>query len=89
MFHLFVCSDIHYKYCFIFLITFFQFSKGWSFGEKICETSKSHYLLKPYEFISEKVSHVISMVFWQNQCGLTLQLLLDFYLNQADNIVDW
>lgn len=40
---------------FAFFLLVFQFSKGWSFGEKICETSKSHCLLKPYQFISEKV----------------------------------
>nr|XP_040033351.1 ryanodine receptor 2 isoform X4 [Gasterosteus aculeatus aculeatus] len=31
-----------------------KFSNGWSFGEQICEISKSHPLLKPYKGISEK-----------------------------------
>uniref|UniRef100_A0A8D0DC73 Ryanodine receptor 2 n=1 Tax=Sander lucioperca TaxID=283035 RepID=A0A8D0DC73_SANLU len=31
-----------------------KFSNGWSYGEQICEISKSHPLLKPYKGISEK-----------------------------------
>ncbi|KAM8837244.1 ryanodine receptor 2 isoform 8-T9 [Spinachia spinachia] len=31
-----------------------KFSNGWSFGEPICEISKSHPLLKPYKGIFEK-----------------------------------
>ncbi|XP_056888735.1 ryanodine receptor 2 isoform X2 [Takifugu flavidus] len=41
-------ENIHENWCLE------KFSKGWSFGEKICETSKSHILLKPYQFLSEK-----------------------------------
>ncbi|KAG7226578.1 hypothetical protein INR49_003735 [Caranx melampygus] len=32
-----------------------MFSNGWSYGEQICEISKSHPLLKPYKGLSEKV----------------------------------
>ncbi|KAM3591914.1 uncharacterized protein V6R79_009433 [Siganus canaliculatus] len=31
-----------------------KFSDGWSFGEQMCEISKSHNLLKPYKNLSEK-----------------------------------
>ncbi|TMS22614.1 Ryanodine receptor 2 [Larimichthys crocea] len=31
-----------------------KFSNGWSFGEQMCEISKSHNLLKPYKGLSEK-----------------------------------
>ncbi|KAM9837412.1 LOW QUALITY PROTEIN: ryanodine receptor 2 [Aulostomus maculatus] len=31
-----------------------KFSNGWSYGEQICEISKSHHLLKPYKGLSEK-----------------------------------
>ncbi|KAK9529913.1 hypothetical protein VZT92_011459 [Zoarces viviparus] len=31
-----------------------KFSNGWSYGEQICENSKSHPLLKPYKGLSEK-----------------------------------
>uniref|UniRef100_A0A3B4UZ35 Ryanodine receptor 2 n=1 Tax=Seriola dumerili TaxID=41447 RepID=A0A3B4UZ35_SERDU len=31
-----------------------KFSNGWSYGEQICEISKSHPLLKPYKGLSEK-----------------------------------
>ncbi|XP_031696221.1 ryanodine receptor 2-like isoform X1 [Anarrhichthys ocellatus] len=32
-----------------------KFSNGWSYGEQICEISKSHPLLKPYKGLSEKL----------------------------------
>ncbi|KAI3364879.1 hypothetical protein L3Q82_001062 [Scortum barcoo] len=32
-----------------------KFSNGWSYGEQMCEISKSHPLLKPYKGLSEKV----------------------------------
>ncbi|XP_035526010.1 ryanodine receptor 2-like [Morone saxatilis] len=31
-----------------------KFSNGWSFGEQMCQISKSHPLLKPYKGLSEK-----------------------------------
>nr|XP_033467469.1 ryanodine receptor 2-like isoform X2 [Epinephelus lanceolatus] len=31
-----------------------RFSNGWSYGDQICEISKSHPLLKPYKGLSEK-----------------------------------
>ena len=37
---------------------FLQFSNGWSFGDQICEISKSHNLLKPYKGLSEKVVYL-------------------------------
>lgn len=40
----------------ISLVHIVQFSSGWSYGEQICEISKSHPLLKPYKGLSEKVS---------------------------------
>lgn len=39
----------------ISLVYMVQFSSGWSYGEQICEISKSHPLLKPYKGLSEKV----------------------------------
>lgn len=36
-------------------VFFKQFSKGWSYGDQMCEISKSHPLLKPYKGLSEKV----------------------------------
>ncbi len=38
--------------CFMYVL---QFSNGWSYGEQMCEISKSHPLLKPYKGLSEKV----------------------------------
>lgn len=40
---------IHFNVCVL------QFSNGWSFGEQMCEISKSHTLLKPYKSLTEKV----------------------------------
>lgn len=39
----------------IYLMYVLQFSNGWSYGEQMCEISKSHPLLKPYKGLSEKV----------------------------------
>ncbi|XP_061823091.1 ryanodine receptor 2 isoform X7 [Nerophis lumbriciformis] len=38
----------HEKWCFE------KFSNGWSYGEDICETSRSHILLKPFKVLAEK-----------------------------------
>ncbi|XP_047465590.1 ryanodine receptor 2 isoform X3 [Mugil cephalus] len=35
-----------------------KFSSGWSYGEQICEITKSHPLLKPYKGLSEKDKEV-------------------------------
>ncbi|KAF3691469.1 Ryanodine receptor 2 [Channa argus] len=43
-------EHIHEKWCIE------KFSNGWSYGEKICEISKSQPLLKPYKGLSEKLS---------------------------------
>nr|XP_029500026.1 ryanodine receptor 2-like [Oncorhynchus nerka] len=32
-----------------------KFSNGWVHGDKVCEASKAHPLLKPYKGLSEKV----------------------------------
>uniref|UniRef100_A0A671VHP5 Uncharacterized protein n=1 Tax=Sparus aurata TaxID=8175 RepID=A0A671VHP5_SPAAU len=41
-------EHIHEKWCIE------KFSNGWSFGEQMCEISKSHTLLKPYKSLTEK-----------------------------------
>uniref|UniRef100_A0A668AN21 Uncharacterized protein n=1 Tax=Myripristis murdjan TaxID=586833 RepID=A0A668AN21_9TELE len=35
-----------------------KFSSGWSYGEQLCESTKSHPLLKPYKGLSEKDKEV-------------------------------
>ncbi|XP_076743293.1 ryanodine receptor 2 isoform X3 [Maylandia zebra] len=41
-------EHIHEKWCIE------KFSNGWSYGDQMCEISKSHPLLKPYKSLSEK-----------------------------------
>ncbi|XP_054615531.1 ryanodine receptor 2 isoform X15 [Dunckerocampus dactyliophorus] len=42
----------HEKWCFE------KFSNGWSYGENICEASRSHNLLKPFKGLAEKDKEV-------------------------------